>query len=86
MQIHCFIEKNVMDSLFEDDDTCNKTKEVNMLGILKHALAATEDLDVFETLFLISYLKLVKLELMCLKFHLDTLQVVSDHGPLHLLK
>ena len=27
LQIHCFIEKNVMDSLFEDDDTCNKTKE-----------------------------------------------------------
>ena len=50
LQIHCFIEKNVMDSLFEDDDTCNKTKEENMLGILKHALAATEDLDVFETL------------------------------------
>ena len=39
-----------MDSLFEDDDTCNKMKEENMLGILKHALAATEDLDVFETL------------------------------------
>jgi len=40
-----------MDILFEDDDACNKKEEENMLGILKHALEATEDLDVFETLF-----------------------------------
>ena len=39
-----------MDILFEDDYACNKTKEENMLGILKHALEATEDPDVFETL------------------------------------
>ncbi|KAH9318621.1 hypothetical protein KI387_020390 [Taxus chinensis] len=49
-QIHCFTEKNVMDSLFENSDAFNKTKEENMLGILKHALATTKDLDVFETL------------------------------------
>ncbi|XP_057837480.1 serine/threonine-protein kinase ATR isoform X2 [Cryptomeria japonica] len=49
-QIHCFTEKNVMDSLFENDNTCNKTKEENMLRILKHSLAATKDPDVFETL------------------------------------
>ena len=39
-----------MDILFEDYDACNKTKEENMLGILKHALEATEDPNVFETL------------------------------------
>ena len=39
-----------MDILFEHDDACNKTKEENMLGILKHDLEATEDPNVFETL------------------------------------
>ena len=39
-----------MDIFFEDDDACNKTKEENILGILKHALEATKDLDVFESL------------------------------------
>ena len=50
MKISYFIENNVIDILFEDDDACNKKKEENMLGIFKHALEATEDSNVFETL------------------------------------
>eukprot|EP01018_Ginkgo_biloba_P009013 Gb_37326 [translate_table: standard] len=50
LQIHCFIERNVVNCLFEEDMMCNKTKEENMLGKLKHALASTDDPDMLETL------------------------------------
>eukprot|EP00268_Persea_americana_P017105 TRINITY_DN18193_c1_g4_i3.p1 TRINITY_DN18193_c1_g4~~TRINITY_DN18193_c1_g4_i3.p1 ORF type:complete len:2006 (-),score=399.65 TRINITY_DN18193_c1_g4_i3:799-6675(-) len=50
LQISCFLEDHILDSLFVDGDSCNKTKEEKFLDKLKHALAATEDLQIFQTL------------------------------------
>lgn len=50
MQISCFLEDHILDSLFVDEESQNKTKEQKFLDKLKHSLSATEDLQIFQTL------------------------------------
>lgn len=49
-QISFFLEDSVLSCLFQDGDASTKTKEQKFLDQLKHALAAAEDPQVFETL------------------------------------
>ncbi|OVA08868.1 Phosphatidylinositol 3-/4-kinase [Macleaya cordata] len=49
-QISCFLEAPILNCLFGDVETTNKTKEQKFLDKLKHALAAAKDPQVFETL------------------------------------
>ncbi|KAL4186626.1 hypothetical protein AMTRI_Chr09g34870 [Amborella trichopoda] len=49
-QICGFLSSHVLDCLFSEGNENNKTKEQRLLDKLKHALAATEDPGVFETL------------------------------------
>lgn len=49
-QISFFLEDSVLSCLFLDGEASNKTKEQKFLDKIKHALAAAEDPQVFETL------------------------------------
>ncbi|CBI37818.3 unnamed protein product, partial [Vitis vinifera] len=50
MQISFFLEDSVLSCLFLDGEASDKTKEQKFLDKIKHALAAAEDPQVFETL------------------------------------
>ncbi|XP_034681323.1 serine/threonine-protein kinase ATR isoform X6 [Vitis riparia] len=50
MQISFFLEDSVLSCLFLDGEASDKTKEQKFLDKVKHALAAAEDPQVFETL------------------------------------
>ncbi|XP_062086906.1 serine/threonine-protein kinase ATR isoform X2 [Humulus lupulus] len=49
-QISSFLEDTVLSCLFPDEDTQQKSKEQKFMDIIKHALAAAEDPQIFETL------------------------------------
>ncbi|XP_062175775.1 serine/threonine-protein kinase ATR isoform X2 [Alnus glutinosa] len=49
-QISSFLEDPILSCLFSDEGRSNKSKEQNFLDIIKHALAAAEDPQIFETL------------------------------------
>ncbi|ONK66743.1 uncharacterized protein A4U43_C06F11490 [Asparagus officinalis] len=49
-EISCFLEGNVLDLLFTEWDTSEKTKEQKFLDKIKHALAGTEDPQILVTL------------------------------------
>ncbi|KAL2512513.1 Serine/threonine-protein kinase ATR [Abeliophyllum distichum] len=49
-QISFFLEERVFNCLFSNEDTANKSKEQRFMDKIKHALMATEDPLVFETL------------------------------------
>ncbi|XP_058072546.1 serine/threonine-protein kinase ATR isoform X2 [Magnolia sinica] len=49
-QISSFLEGHILDCLFVDGESCSKTKEQKFLDKLKHALVATEDAQILETL------------------------------------
>lgn len=50
MQISCFLEGQILDLLFMEGGTSQKTKELKFLDKIKHALAGTEDSQVLMTL------------------------------------
>ncbi|KAF5745781.1 serine/threonine-protein kinase ATR isoform X1 [Tripterygium wilfordii] len=50
LQVGSFLEDSVLSCLFVDGDGSNKNKEQKFLDIIKHALVATEDPQIFETL------------------------------------
>ncbi|KAJ4962511.1 hypothetical protein NE237_022450 [Protea cynaroides] len=49
-QISCFVKDSILNCLFVDGETSNKTKEQKFLDKIKHALVAAEDPQLFETL------------------------------------
>ncbi|EXB24045.1 Serine/threonine-protein kinase ATR [Morus notabilis] len=49
-QISSFLDDSVLSWLFSDEDTPNKSKEQKFMDIIKHAFAAAEDPQIFETL------------------------------------
>ncbi|KAF6176279.1 hypothetical protein GIB67_023570 [Kingdonia uniflora] len=49
-QISCFLEEHCLICLFGDQDSSSKTKEQKFLDKLKHALAASKDSEILETL------------------------------------
>jgi serine/threonine-protein kinase ATR len=49
-QISSFLEDPILSCLFSDEGRSNNSKEQNFLDIIKHALAAAEDPQIFETL------------------------------------
>lgn len=49
-QISSFLEDSVLSCLFSKGENTNKSKEQKFMDIIKHALAATEDLQILETL------------------------------------
>ena len=49
-QISSFLEDAVLSCLFHDENTPKKSKEQEFMDIIKHALAAAEDPQIFETL------------------------------------
>ncbi|KAM6558479.1 hypothetical protein CsatA_027718 [Cannabis sativa] len=49
-QISSFLEDTVLSCLFPDENTPQKSKEQKFTDIIKHALAAAEDPQIFETL------------------------------------
>lgn len=49
-QISSFLESPVLSCLFLNGDSSNKTNEQKFLGLMKHALSAAEDPQIFETL------------------------------------
>ncbi|XP_011046623.1 PREDICTED: serine/threonine-protein kinase ATR isoform X3 [Populus euphratica] len=49
-QISSFLESPVFSCLFLNGDSSNKTNEQKFLGLMKHALSAAEDPQIFETL------------------------------------
>ncbi|XP_059445807.1 serine/threonine-protein kinase ATR isoform X2 [Corylus avellana] len=49
-QISSFLEDPILSCLFSDEGRPNTSKEQNFLDIIKHALAAAEDSQIFETL------------------------------------
>ncbi|KAJ6365384.1 hypothetical protein OIU76_030204 [Salix suchowensis] len=49
-QISSFLENPVISCLFLNGDSSNKTNEQKFLGLMKHALSAAEDPQIFETL------------------------------------
>jgi len=49
-EISCFLEGHVLEFLFMDGDTSQKTKEQKFLDKVKHALAGTEDPQILVTL------------------------------------
>ncbi|KAL2537811.1 Serine/threonine-protein kinase ATR [Forsythia ovata] len=49
-QISFFLEERVLNCLFSNEDAANKSKEQRFMDKIKHALMATEDPLVFETL------------------------------------
>lgn len=49
-QISSFLEDSVLSCLFSEGDNPNKSSEQKFMDIIKHALAAAEDPQIFETL------------------------------------
>ncbi|KAL7226369.1 hypothetical protein ACSBR1_021471 [Camellia fascicularis] len=49
-QIGFFIQQSILNCLLLDEEESNKTKEQKFLDKIKHALAAADDLQIFETL------------------------------------
>jgi serine/threonine-protein kinase ATR len=49
-RISSFLESPVLSCLFLNGDSYNKTNEQKFLGLMKHALSAAEDPQIFETL------------------------------------
>lgn len=49
-QINCFLQDPILSCLFIDGSASNKSCEQIFIDIIKHALSASEDLHIFETL------------------------------------